>query len=89
MPEVRPIDANALKGCAIVRPHNNEETSMIRKFSDLVNHFEIPTLDVATVVRCEKCKNAHRTGANYFCDVFECEVNHDFYCKEGADNDDN
>lgn len=47
---MRPIDADVLKGCAIIRPHNNEETAMIRKFSDLVNHFEIPTLDVAPVV---------------------------------------
>lgn len=38
------------------------------------------------VTRCEKCKHAHRTGVKdvYFCDVFECECTHDFFCKEGA-----
>lgn len=42
---MRPIDADSLKGCAIVRPHNREEIAMIRKFSDLVNHFDIPTIE--------------------------------------------
>ena len=46
MQEAKLIALDSLKGCAIIRPHGSEEIALIKKFSERVNHFEIPTADV-------------------------------------------
>lgn len=90
---MRPIDADALYSKLHSIGGCDAKDEWAKGYDDGVSAAidclqDAPTLDVAPVVRCEKCKHAHRTGAKdvYFCDVFECECTHDFYCKDGADN---
>lgn len=47
--EAKLIALESLKGCAIIRPHNRTEIAMIKKFSERLNHFEIPTVDARLV----------------------------------------
>lgn len=81
---MRPIDADALRGCAIIRPHNNAEIAMIRKFRDLVNHFEIPTVDAVPVVRCKDClfseKRRYLGDTVLYCTQFDDFMEESDFC---------
>ena len=48
---MRLIDAEKLRGCAIVRPHTHEDIKAIESCSELVEHRSIPTAyDVDKVI---------------------------------------
>lgn len=83
---MRPIDADALH--AKIYEDSERSYGASANIAQVLLRIETaPTLDYAPVVRCEKCKHAHRTGVKdvYFCDPFECECDHDFYCKDGEE----
>ena len=43
------IDPKSLKGGCIIRPHTSEEIELTQRFSERLNHFEIPTVDAEPV----------------------------------------
>lgn len=43
------IDIKELKGCCIIRPHGSAEIALTQKFSERLNHFEIPTVEAEPV----------------------------------------
>lgn len=62
--EVKLIALESLKGCAIIRPHSSEEISMIKKFSERIDHFKIPTVDARPVMYAHWEPSEH---VEYYC----------------------
>ena len=79
---MRLIDIEALKGCAIIRPHGKAEIALTQKFSERLNHFEIPTIEAEPVRHgrwetqelapekwkfCSLCGYANKRGQQWNC----------------------
>ena len=43
------INLETLKGCCIIRPHGSEEIALTQKFSERLNHFEIPIIEAEPI----------------------------------------
>lgn len=86
-PDVRPIDANALKDQAvevdIVTPPHNHYCSELVVFDYDID--EAPTIDAVPVVRCKDCKEyIYPAGV---CKYWNRPVSCDGYCYHGAKMD--
>ena len=52
---------------------------------------DLPSTDVAPVVRCKNCKHRYITGSTthyYVCDFMDAEYNDNGYCHHGERKDD-
>lgn len=80
MPEVRPIDANALREEIMTENYDNDT---INNFLDLVD--SAPTLDNEPVVHCKDCEFHYYSGAGVmFCHkVYSLRVTENHFCSWG------
>lgn len=86
------IDRKALEKAMTIAAENGKDKDRRTWAKAICVLHDMPTADVAPVVRCKNCKYYYECGVN-FCDRLgmDCPGDSDFFCsygerKDGADN---